>query len=217
MTRRFQAVIFDLDGVLWDGEPLYREAFNVILAAHGHRISDEEYVEIIGHSVEGAWEWVLSHFQLSVPLDDTLQAYDQAVIHLLKRPIDPLPGVIRLLEEIRRRGMPLGLASASLRHWVDAVLENLGLTAAFAATVTASEVEHAKPAPDLYLAAAGRLGFAPERCLAIEDTAAGLASAKAAGMFAVQVRAASTALPPQPHADLVIDDYSAFDLGLLDP
>jgi beta-phosphoglucomutase-like phosphatase (HAD superfamily) len=97
---------------------------------------------------------------------------------------------------------------------VDATLVGLALSDAFEATVSASEVTHAKPAPDLYLLAAEKLGVAPERCLAVEDTATGLRAAKAAGMFAVQVRAASTALAPQPEADIVIDDYSQFDFSL---
>jgi len=99
---------------------------------------------------------------------------------------------------------------------VDATLRSLKLEDAFDAVVSASEVERAKPAPDLYLTAAKRLGVRPAACLAVEDTGAGIASAKAAGMFAVQVRASSTALPPLEQADLVIDDYSQFDLSLFD-
>ena len=77
-------------------------------------------------------------------------------------------------------------------------------------------MQHSKPAPDVYLLTAHRLGVNPTACLALEDTATGIAAAKAAGMFALQVRAASTALPPLPNADLVIQDYSQFDLSLLD-
>jgi sugar-phosphatase len=77
-------------------------------------------------------------------------------------------------------------------------------------------VERSKPAPDLYLLAAKGLGVVPEDCLAFEDTPSGIASAQGAGMFTVQVRASSTALPPLPQADLVIESYSEFDLRLLD-
>jgi beta-phosphoglucomutase-like phosphatase (HAD superfamily) len=99
---------------------------------------------------------------------------------------------------------------------VNATIRGLHIENAFDATVSASEVEHSKPAPDLYLAAAEKLGIPATECLAVEDTGAGIAAAKAAGMFAVQVRASSTALPPLEQADLVIDDYSEFDLSLLD-
>ncbi len=216
MGARFRAVIFDLDGVLWDGEPLYHSAFNVVLAPLGHTLTDEEYVHIIGHGVEEAWRWVRDRFQLAESPGRFLRAYDAAVLRLLDKPVAPLPGVRVLLDELQRRRLRVGLASASLRQWVDATLHGLGLEKAFDAIVSASEVQHAKPAPDLYLAAAERLGVPPRECLAVEDTATGIAAAKAAGMFAVQMCAASTALPPLPEADLVIADYSQFDLSLLD-
>lgn len=214
---RLKAVVFDLDGVLWDGEPLYHEAFNVVLRPYGHSIAltDPDYVQIIGTSVEAAWEWMRDRFGLEESRSVFYRAYNAAVMDLLKEPRDPLPGVRELLTELEIRGIPIGLASASLRNWVDATLTGLGLNGDFAATVTASEVERSKPAPDLYLKAAERLDVDPADCLAFEDTPSGIASAQTAGMFAVQVRASSTALPPIPEADMVIDKYSEFDLSLL--
>ncbi len=213
---RLRAVIFDLDGVLWDGEPLYHEAFNVVLLPYGYRVTAEEYTNIIGFSVEAAWDWVMARFGLAGPRETFIRRYDEAVLRMLEEPLEPLPGVREIIAELKRRRVPVAVASASLRQWVDATIRGLGLDDAFDATVSASEVERAKPAPDLYLLAARCLGVPPAGCLAVEDTATGIAAAKAAGMFAVQVRAASTALPPLPEADLVIDDYSQFDLSLLD-
>jgi HAD superfamily hydrolase (TIGR01509 family) len=210
------AVVFDLDGVIWDGEPLYHEAFNVVLAPYGHHVTDTDYTQIIGLSVEAAWDWVRDRFSLTESPAVFYRAYNEAVLELMKEPAEPLPGVRDLLGELRHRGIPIGLASASLRQWVDATLSGLGLQDAFDATVSASEVHRSKPAPDLYLAAAERLGVPPERCLAVEDTASGIAAAKAAGMIAVQIRAASTALPPLPQADFVLEDYSRFDLSFLE-
>jgi HAD superfamily hydrolase (TIGR01509 family) len=213
---KYRAVVFDLDGVLWDGEPLYHEAFNVVLAPYGHVVTDEDYANVIGHGVEDAWDWVLKRFRITEDPASFLRRYNKAVLKLLSQPVEPLPGVRVLLSELRTRGLPIGLASASLRQWVDATVHGLGLEDAFDATVSASEVAHSKPAPDLYLKAAERLRVPPAECLAVEDTRTGIGSAKAAGMFAVQVRAASTALPPLPEADAVIEDYSQFDLSLLD-
>jgi HAD superfamily hydrolase (TIGR01509 family) len=218
MSGPYRAVIFDLDGVLWDGEPLYPEAFNVVLKPYGHSIAltDPDYVQIIGKSVEAAWDWMRTRFQLNESPSVFYRAYNEAVMDLLKDPREPLAGVREILDELKGRGIPVGLASASLRNWVDATLAGLGLNGAFAASVTASEVERSKPAPDLYLKAAQQLGIAPEDSLAFEDTPSGIASAQAAGMFAVQVRASSTALPPLPQADMVIERYSEFDMSLLD-
>jgi len=212
----FRAVVFDLDGVLWDGEPLYHEAFNIVLEPYGYSVTSEDYVNIIGHSVEAAWQWVLTRFKIREDPASFLRRYNDAVMALLAQPVEPLPGVRELLAELRSRGLPVGLASASLRQWVNATLRGLRIERAFDATVSASEVTNSKPAPDLYLAAAEKLRIPPTECLALEDTGAGIAAARAAGMFAVQVRAASAALPPLPEADLVIEDYSQFDLSLLD-
>jgi HAD superfamily hydrolase (TIGR01509 family) len=211
----YRAVVFDLDGVLWDGEPLYHEAFNVVLEPYGHIVSSEDYVHIIGHSVEAAWDWVLNNFKIREEPASFLRRYNEAVLDLLAQPIEPLPGVRELLAALRKRGLPVGLASASLRQWVNATIRGLHIENAFDATVSASEVTRSKPAPDLYLKAAEEIGVPATECLAVEDTGAGIAAAKSAGMFAVQVRASSTALPPLRQADLVIDDYSQFDLSLL--
>lgn len=212
--RPHKAIIFDLDGVLWDGEPLYHEAFNVVLKPRGHVVTPEEYTQIIGNSVEAAWEWVLNRFRITEPPEDFYRRYDEAVLYLMREPIQPLPGVPDLIAELKRRGIPVGLASASLRNWVDATLVGLGLEGQFLTTVSASEVENAKPAPDLYLRAAEDLGVDPTSCVAVEDTRTGVRSAKAAGMYAIQVRASSTALDPIDEADAVIQDYSEFDLSL---
>ncbi len=215
MTSRYRAVVFDLDGVLWDGEPLYREAFNVVLRPLGHEVTVPEYDKIIGSSVEAAWDWVIGRFRLTGPPEQFLADYDAAVLDLLAQPVEPLPGVRETIARLKSIPVPVGLASASLRQWVDATLAGIGLASEFDATVSASEVEHAKPAPDLYLQAAEKLGVPAAECVAVEDTRTGVASARAAGMYVVQVRAASTALPPIDEADAVIESYAEFDFARL--
>ncbi len=212
----YRAVIFDLDGVLWDGEPVYHEAFNTVLAGWRLELTEEDYKHIIGHTVETCWDWLKTRFALPEPREALMETYDMAVMRLLQRPVAPLPGVVSLISELERRGVPFGLASASLRQWVEATLKGLGLYERFRVIVSASEVMNGKPAPDLYLEAALRLGIQPEDCLAIEDTETGIASAKAAGMLAVQVRSATTAFPPLPQADIVLDSLLHFDFNLLE-
>jgi HAD superfamily hydrolase (TIGR01509 family) len=211
----YKAIVFDLDGVLWDGEPLYHEAFNVVLRPLGHVVTPEDYAQIIGNSVENAWAWVLQRFDISEEPREFYRAYDAAVLELLSAPVEPIAGVRELLAELHARNIPVGLASASLRQWVDATLKGIGLADQFDTTVAAGEVPHAKPAPDLYLKAAENLGIDPKLCVACEDSPSGVKAAKAAGMYTIQVRAASTALPPLPDADVVIEDYTQFDLELL--
>jgi HAD superfamily hydrolase (TIGR01509 family) len=214
-TGRYRAVVFDLDGVLWDGEPLYHEAFNVVLRPLGYAVTAADYENIIGSSVEAAWDWVLAHLGIKEPPERFLRLYDEAVMRLLAGAVEPLPGVRKTIARLKAVPVPVGVASASLRHWVDATLKGISLDGAFDATVSASEVEHAKPAPDMYLLAADRLGVPAAECVAVEDTRTGVRSAKAAGMYAVQVRAASTALPPIAEADAVIESYEEFDFSLV--
>ena len=216
MTARYHAIVFDLDGVLWDGEPLYHEAFNVVLKPYSQIVTPEDYTNIIGSSVEAAWAWVLQAKSIDGPLAKFLPLYDAAVMALLSQPVEPLPGVREVLRELHARKIPAGLASASLRNWIDATLAGIGLADQFQTTVAANEVAHAKPAPDLYLKAAENLGIDPKLCVAVEDTRTGVRSAKSAGMYVIQLRASSTALPPINEADAVIDDYTQFDLTLFD-
>jgi len=212
----FRAVIFDMDGVIADSEPTYREAINLVLAPTGHQVSEQQYEEVIGTSVHFTWHTILDMFSIEGDVEENLRHYDQTVVELLRRPRPPLPGVRELLAELKRRRLPAALATSSWKSWAEALLQATGLDGAFDAVVWRQMVERSKPAPDLFLRAAELVRVEPARCLVLEDTAPGLEAAKSAGMLAVQVRSASTALPPQPHADLVLDSLEDFPLSLLE-
>jgi HAD superfamily hydrolase (TIGR01509 family) len=204
-----------MDGVIADSEPTYREAINLVLAPTGHQVSEQQYEEVIGTSVHFTWHTILAMFSIEGDVEENLRRYDQTVVELLHRPRPPLPGVRELLAELKRRRVPAALATSSWKSWAEALLHATGLDGAFDAVVWRQMVERPKPAPDLFLRAAELVRVEPARCLVLEDTAPGLEAAKAAGMLAVQVRSASTALPPQPHADLVLDSLEDFPLSLL--
>jgi HAD superfamily hydrolase (TIGR01509 family) len=212
----FRAVVFDMDGVIADSEPTYREAINLVLAPTGHRMSDQQYEEVIGTSVHFTWRTILDTFGIAGDVEEYVRPYGRILLELLRRPLPPLPGVRELLLELRRRRLPVALATSSWRSWAEALLQATGLDGAFDAVVWREMVEHPKPAPDLFLRAAELVRVEPARCIVLEDTAPGLEAAKNAGMLAVQVRSASTALPPQPHADLVLDSLVDFPLSLLE-
>lgn len=211
----FWAVIFDMDGVIADSEPTYLEAINVLLAPTGHRMSEAQYEEIIGTSTEHTWRTITETFGLEGTMADHIRRYNEILLDLLRRPREPLPGVRELLAELRRVRVPAALATSSWKSWAEALLQATGLDGTFNAVVWREMVEHPKPAPDLFLRAAELVEVEPARCIVVEDTAPGLEAAKAAGMLAVQVRSASTALPPQPHADLVLDSLKDFPRELV--
>jgi HAD superfamily hydrolase (TIGR01509 family) len=206
-----------MDGVLADSEPVYYQAVNLVLGPIGKQITTEQQRALMGHSVEDTWRYLARELDLGDSIEPYVAAYDRELRRLLAEVHEPLPGVIELIDMLKSGGVPIAIASSSLPSWVEALLGGLGLSDSFDALVSASMVEHPKPAPDVYLLAAERLGVQPDRCIALEDTPTGLASARAAGMLAVQVNAASTAFPPLPEADLVLASLKDFDLSLLEP
>ena len=216
MIRPYAAVVFDMDGVIADSEPVYYDAINVVLAPIGKRMTPELQRAVMGHGVAETWDVLQRELGLGGPLDALVQAYDRELCRQLALVDETLPGVRELIAALRERRLPVALASSSWPGWIDALLAGTRLAGAFDALVSAKEVAHGKPAPDIYLLAAERLGVAPERCVAIEDTPTGIAAAKAAGMLAIQVRAASTAFPPLPAADLVLPTLRDFDLSLFE-
>jgi HAD superfamily hydrolase (TIGR01509 family) len=213
----YHAVIFDMDGVLVDSEPAFHEAVNDLLSPTGKQVSWEDYLSLIGTSTSHTWRSVLRMVGLDPEeAQPYAERYGPKLLEVLGRKRELLPGVRALIDELRARGLPAGLATSSRREWVEALLGGVGLPLdTFDAVVWREQVERSKPAPDLYLHAAELAGVAPALCIAIEDTPTGIAAARAAGMFAVQVRSASSALPPIEDADLVLDSLVDFPLELL--
>jgi HAD superfamily hydrolase (TIGR01509 family) len=213
--RRFDAVIFDMDGVIADSEPVYGEMFNTMMAPLGHHIDEPLLRQLMGHGMRETWEILDAHFHIE-NLEEVIARYDAALPGALSQVHETLPGVREVIAAVRERGLSLGLGSSAKRAWIEALLGGVGLTREFPLLVTAEDVAHAKPAPDIYQRVAELMGVSPAGCLVIEDTPAGVASGKSAGMFVVQTRSASSAFPPIEGADLVLDSLLDFDLTLLD-
>lgn len=196
------AVVFDLDGVLIQSEEVWDAVRERYVRERGGRYDEEVQRAMMGMSAP-EWSRYL-HEEAGVP--DEPEAINRDVVERMleayRRELPLLPGA----EQAVRRAaaaFPLGLASSSNREVFEAVLALAGLTECFAATVSSEEVVRGKPAPDVYLEAARRLGVAAERCAAIEDSHAGIRSAKAAGMRVVALPNAS--YPPDEEALALAD------------
>jgi HAD superfamily hydrolase (TIGR01509 family) len=213
---QYRAVIFDMDGVLADSEPLYLQGINEVLKDFGLAITEDDHNALLGAAVGPTWDFIFAKYSPPASYDDCVARYDQTMVRLLSRPRHPLPGVRELLLELRRRGVPRALASSSRPNWVKALLESTGLDGLFDVLVSSTAVDNGKPAPDIFLHTAKMLRVEPARCVVLEDSRTGVLAAKAAGMYTIQVRAASTALPPLPEADLVLERLSDFPLSLVD-
>ena len=184
------AVVFDLDGVLLDSEQRWNEAKAALVRETGGRWREEAPTVMMGMS-SPEWSAYLRD-ELGVPMD--ADAISRDVVRRMQEgyrdKLPLLPGAGEAVRSLAAR-WPLGLASSSNREIIDGVLELAGFADCFRVTLSSEEVQRGKPAPDVYLEAARRLGVAPECCVAIEDSSNGLRSAAAAGMVVIAV--------PNPH------------------
>ncbi|HYE53088.1 MAG TPA: beta-phosphoglucomutase [Azospirillaceae bacterium] len=188
--RPFDAVIFDLDGVLADTAGAHFEAWRRLAAELGLDLPDAANGRIKGVERMAALEVVLEGAGRAFApeekraLADRKNGFYQAVIDRMT-PADLLPGAAGALAGARRAGLKVALASASRN--APLLLDRLGIAACFDHVVDAGAVAHPKPAPDIFLAAALALGVAPSRCVGVEDSVAGLRAIRAAGMYAVGI------------------------------
>jgi HAD superfamily hydrolase (TIGR01509 family) len=208
-----QVVIFDLDGVLLDSEQLWDQARREVTARHDGRWRPEATRAMQGMSSAEWSRYLRDALGVDLPPD---RIADLVVANLLERYQRGLPLVAGAVEAVRRIGQrwPLALASSANRVVIDKVLAVAGLEDAFRATVSSEEVPRGKPAPDVYLEAARRIGRPPGACAAVEDSANGIRSAIAAGLRVVAVP--NRDYPP-PAGVLADADRVVASLGELTP
>jgi HAD superfamily hydrolase (TIGR01509 family) len=211
-----EAVVFDLDGVLLQSEEVWDAVRERYVREAGGRYDDEVQRAMMGMSAP-EWSRYL-HEEAGVWEDpeDINREVVERMLQAYRRELPLLPGAV---EAVRRTAgsFPLGLASSSNREVFEAVLDLAGIADCFSATVSSEEVPRGKPAPDVYLEAARRLGVAPERCAAVEDSHAGIRSAKSAGMRVVAIPNGS--YPPDDEAlelaDAVVPSLDDLTISVL--
>ena len=183
-----KGVVFDLDGLMIDSEPLALEAWQISLAPFGARLSDAQYRYLIGVSHDTSLRYIADHASIGIPVDEFAAIYHGNLMSLIDSDrLQPMPGLLPLLDAFAARGYALGIASNSSAEHVRRATARIGITARFGCMVSAEEVTHGKPAPDVYLEAARQLGLAPACCLAFEDSPSGVQAAQAADMYCVFV------------------------------
>jgi len=221
-----EAVVLDMDGVLIDTEPVWRAAQSAVFAGFGVVLSERDLLDSTGQPIEElipVWRRrspvpdPAGPEQTDTELTDAEIAgliIDQVIAHVTAEG-RPMPGVTAAIALFERCGLRLAIASSSPLRLIDAVCDRLGLTRI---TVRCSAMDEArgKPAPDVYLTAARRLGVAAAGCLALEDSPAGIASARSAGMRCVAVPDPLLAADPRyREADLVLGSLTGLDEAAL--
>jgi HAD superfamily hydrolase (TIGR01509 family) len=199
-----KAVIFDLDGVLVDSEWASAKAWGTALARFGYQLNEETFLGFVGTTDRS----LAQAFAVEVGRSpaEVLLAAEQEMRSIAGGGLTPFPDAVELLGALT---VPVAVASNSDRWRLETVLTAAGIQDRFEVSVSADEVAHPKPAPDVYLRAAELLGVDPAGCVVIEDSPTGITAARAAGMRVVAVRRGHFTDDQLTGADLVLDHLSA--------
>ena len=216
MNRILRALIFDFDGLILDTETPLKVSWESIYRQHGLVVPAEEWAGLLGAYADPPQAYDLLERHLGRPIDrDALRLERLRHEMDLLAGEDVLPGVRQLVSEACDRGTRLAVASSSDRAWVNDHLVRLGLRPFFEAVVCAEDVEHTKPAPDLYVAALESLGVSAGDAIALEDSVHGAQAAKRAGLVCVVIPNRVTRHLTNPHADLILQSLSGTTLDSL--
>jgi HAD superfamily hydrolase (TIGR01509 family) len=213
-----EAVVFDLDGLLLDSEQVWDAAREQFVRERGGRWHERAQRDMMGMSSQEWSRYVHDELGVPDPPEEISAEVVRRLVRLYREHLPLLPGAHEAVERLAQR-WPLGLASSSNRELIDLALELGGLASYFQATVSSEEVGRGKPAPDVYLEAARRLGVDPSRTAAIEDSHNGIRAAKAAGMRVVAIP--NHHFPPDEdalaQADVVLDSLAGLTADAVEP
>lgn len=206
-----KAVIFDMDGVLLDSEPVHYEAARQLLAAHGKEFTFDLHEKFVGVTEQYFWEAIIKHFDLKEDWKELMKKKERLYQQLLGTKALALPGVIELLQKLQHT--QLAVASSSPREEVEMVLKKIKVHHFFDVIVSGDDVKLSKPNPEIYLLAATKLGITPQECIGIEDALHGVKAVKAAGMKCIGITTSfSQKELKAAGADDVIHNFAQFDL-----
>ena len=181
-----EAVVFDLDGVLVDSEPVWEHVRRGLVEGYGGRWADDAQQRLMGMSTHEWARYLSEDLGIGLPPDQVARLVVRAMAGQYQHHLPLLPGAVDAVRRMAER-WPLGLASSSPPALIHAVLTTAGIAPLFKATVSTEDVAEGKPAPDVYLTVASRLGVAPGTAAAVEDSSNGLRSAAAAGLHVIAV------------------------------
>lgn len=212
----YRAVIFDMDGVLVDSEPLHIIVESRMLIELGIPLKNEMYGKFAGTTSLSMWKTIVNEFSLDKNPEDLAAENNRRFVKELSisDQVQTFDGVVDVLSNLNKKGIPVALASSSSRMIVDAVLNRFNLKHYFNAVVTGSDVQHSKPNPEIFLKAAQRLNIDASMCIVVEDSPNGVNAALAAGMGCIGF-ASEKNHHDISHATWIIKSFGEFDYGLV--
>lgn len=222
----FQAIISDMDGVLVDTEPIIFKAFRKVFAAVQVHLDEPYLHRLVGDSTEKNLADIQRDFNITLDVAEVKdQIYREYVLHLQKEPVPVRRPTVRFLRQAKENGLQIGLCTSSKKEIVRMVLGSLDQQQVFPVSawqwfnsvITGSDVEHKKPHPEPYQTSVQRLSATAERCLVLEDSAAGIESAVSAGCRCVALKASYNGHMDFSKAHWVMDDLDEQVLFRLEP
>lgn len=211
---QIEAIIFDMDGVIIDSEPIHLEIVKEINRKLGLNIADAELQSYVGSSTLEMWADIVQKYHLEQSPEILAQKTKSLITNHYKssKGLPAVSGVIELIKAVHQTGKRVGLASSSSMEHIDIVLQNLNLKSYFAFKVSGAELPKSKPDPMIFQKAAELLATNPKSCLVIEDSFNGVTAAKAAGMICIGFKNDHSGNQDLSKADLVIDNFETFDI-----
>ena len=191
------AVVFDLDGVLIDSEPVWERVRRELVAERGGHWAPDAQRRLMGMSTQEWARYLSEDLGVGLPPAKVATVVTDRMAASYREHLPLLPGAVEAVHRLAAR-WPLGLASSAPAVLIQTVLQSVGLRPYFPVTMTTEQVPHGKPAPDIYLAVTARLGVDPSSCAAVEDSSNGLRSAAAAGLHVIAIP--HPQYPPDPDA-----------------
>jgi HAD superfamily hydrolase (TIGR01509 family) len=213
---RLRGVIFDMDGVIVDSEPLSMMTVAEIIGEHGGRTDPELLATLTGVSLPEALRAAAAQSGRDLDAADLYRSYQERYLPRLRACAAPTPGLASLITALQAARVPIGLASGSSLTEIGVVVRALQLGPVLGAVASADEVARPKPAPDVYRLAIERLGTGQDGVVAVEDSATGVAAANAAGLLCVGVRTAITQAHDLKEAILTVRSLEELDPGTLE-
>lgn len=207
------AVIFDLDGVLIDTEPMHCMADNQLLTELGIETPENYLNRFAGWTDAAMWSAIKADYHITKSITELKDLTLPIKLKLLKESeFNAMRGAVELLEKIKAGHIPIAIASSSPKLFIEAVLKKIKIEQYFTLTVSGEEVERSKPEPDIFLKAARLLNVNPAECLVVEDSKSGTLAAKKAGMKCIGYQNPNSGIQDLSEADFIISDLNEIDL-----
>lgn len=212
-----KAVIFDVDGLMFDTEPLFSKVQVSIAEKRGKIFTPEIKHKMMGTKQIDGVKILLNELGIKENPETVLQEYVDSYKELIKKEIQPMPGLFELLDFLEIKNIRKAVATSSMREWIDVIFDKLNLSSRFEFITTAEECERGKPDPEIYNKSTKRLGLNSSDCLVLEDSPNGIKAAKEAGCIAVAIPNEFTKGQDLSRADLIVerlDNQKLFDFIL---